>query len=350
MNADFTSALFLGLRHPSAAGAGRLTEGKPAALQEPAGASAAAAAVASAQGAAAAVVARTSLHALVDVLTTAAPAGALVVVDEHSYPISFWAAAVAAQGGAAMTTFGHHDADHVRRLLHGRRRRGAAVVLTDGWCGGCSRPAPLRSLAAVAAEAGATLVVDDSLAAGVLGADPEPWRPLGSGGQGTPAWSGLPPDQLVSVASTAKAFGAPLAVVTGPATAVAMVRRGPSRLHASPPTRADVAALTEALADPTLPQRRRRLARLIGRVRDFAGEQGLAAAGLPFPAVQLPMPLARADDLRRRMLVDGVSTLVIRSGCAGTAALGVLVRADHSDVAVNLLLQALGRQLHRGAA
>ena len=45
----------------------------------------------------------------------------------------------------------------------------ASSLVTDGVCGSCLRPAPLRALAELARRRGGKLVVNDALAAGVLG-------------------------------------------------------------------------------------------------------------------------------------------------------------------------------------
>ncbi|MFP5416151.1 MAG: hypothetical protein ACLGHZ_04625, partial [Actinomycetes bacterium] len=90
MSPDFTSARFLGFAAP-AGPAASASLGKPAALAEPPGADRLAALVARVQGAGAGLVARSTLHALGDVLAVA-DADAAVLLDAHCYPITRWAA------------------------------------------------------------------------------------------------------------------------------------------------------------------------------------------------------------------------------------------------------------------
>ena len=342
MTTDFTSGLFLGLTHAGECGPGPLTTGTPAALREVAGSRLPAREIALAHGAERGLLARSSLHALIDVLLTVTEGGGQVLVDEHAYPISHWATAVARARGATVQTFRHHDARDARRLAS---RSGSTVVLTDGWCGGCLRPAPLGGLLAVARGAGGVLVVDDSLAAGVLGRRTTTNRLFGVGGAGTPAWLGVADAELVWVASTAKGLGAPLAVVTGPARVLDRVAaEGPARTHASPPTRCDVAALRSAWRDPTLEARRRRLAGTVLRVRDGLGTLGLRPVGLPVPVVAVDAGgLGSVVALHRRLRVQGVETLVVRAACRGRAQLTICLRADHTGRDVDALLTGVGR-------
>jgi 8-amino-7-oxononanoate synthase len=334
---DFTSSLFLGLRHPSAGlpSWASLTTGAPAALGEAPGALAVGRAVARSQGAGAGVVSRSTLHALTDVMGALVRPGDVVAVDEAAYPIAAWATRLAATEGVAVCSYPHH---RPRRLAVPAGRR--LVLVTDGWCPGCNRPAPLAELRRLAARGGGLLVVDDSLAHGVLGA-----RGVGGpagklfgdpfgDGSGSLRWSGVGHGGVVWVASMAKAYGAPLAVATGDrATIGRLARYGGNRVHSSPPSAADLAAAAVALGAPD--GHRARRARLHARVTQLRGRlraAGLLVNGLPFPLVSVWLPdagLARA--WWARLAGRGVQTVVQRPRCRGGALLSLLVRADHAE-------------------
>lgn len=341
MSADFTSALFLALRHPSTALAPwrRLTAGQPAAAR-PVVSSTAENRYARLVGASAAVSSRSALHALIDVLSVLVPPGGNVLVDEHAYPIGFWAAATVSLKGGQVITYRHHQAEHARSLC---RRGRVSVVLTDGWCGSCNRPAPLSDLDQIASGHGARLVVDDSLAVGVLG--PRSHAGFGCGGAGTAGWLGHPSRRLVTVSSLAKAFGAPLAMISGPAKVVTAVRHnGPARMHGSGPTAADAAALAVAMSLPAalLQRRRDALWRNTMWVRCAVSQHGAVPIGLPFPVVLvdgLTDPLLAARSLRH----SGVGSLVVRRRCqpAAPSALALLVRSDHRPADLAALNTAL---------
>ena len=341
--ADFTSAHFLGLEPTGAPAA--LTSGRPAAVEEPPAARSLGRRLAACQGAGAGVLARTSLHGLLDVLATRPP-GATVLLDEAVYPIGRWAAG-ATVGSGDLLEFRHHDAEHAARRA---QRRGPVVVVSDGTCGACLRPAPLAELAAVTARHGGELVVDDTLAAGVLGRREQRAPVLGAGGGGTAAWLGVPLTGLVTVSSLAKGLSAPLAVVTGPTPRVSQVQRdGPTRVHAGPPTTADLAALACALRHPTLDAVRSRLAANLVRVRDVMQALGLRPLGIPFPVLSTEGGSRDPLQLHRELAASGVRTLATTGRCTGRPTLSLCIRADHTTADLSRLEHALRRAVRRAA-
>jgi 8-amino-7-oxononanoate synthase len=320
---DLTSSLFLGRTHPSCSlpGWSALTTGRPAVLGESPVADELARHVAAAQGAASGIVARSTLHALVDLVEVLLRPGDVLALDERVYPLTRWAADLAAGRGVHVTSYPHHRPGPVAA------GRGRVWWATDGWCPGCNRPAPLKRLAALASATGAGVVVDDTLAFGVLGR-----RGLTAfgDGTGTPRWCGVPHDTLVWLASLAKAHGAPLTLLTGPADVVMAVRRhGGSRAHASPPTSADLAAAHRSVLDQAgNASRRAVLAGHVHRMRRQLRRAGTAPVGLPFPLVAVPAPDGAARYCHRAAAAAGVRTLPLAPRCGGPAALGVLLRAD----------------------
>ena len=333
---DFTSAHFLGLR-PSGTSAA-LTSGRPAAVEDREAGRPLARSLAGRLGAEDGVLARTSLHGLIDVLATRSP-GAMVLMDEAIYPIGLWAvgAVTARTSGVEVTTFRHHDARDALR----RASRGRVVVVTDGLCGSCLRPAPLGELAEVARRHDGELVVDDTLAAGVLGARDRTAPVLGSGGGGIAAWLGTRPGH-VTVASLAKGLSAPLAVVAGPASRIERVRRdGPTRVHAGPPTAADVTALRGALGDDTLDARRSRLARLVALARRTLDDLDLHPIGVPFPVLATEGGRHDPLEIHRALAASGIRSLATTGRCTGRPTLTLCLRADHGERELERLDRAL---------
>jgi 8-amino-7-oxononanoate synthase len=334
---DFTSSSFLGLRHDSGSLPpwASLTTGAPAVLHEPVAANRVGATVAATQGAAAGVVGRSALHALMDVMGMFPQRGDLVAFDAAVYPLSEWAALRAAANGAVVRRYQHHCADAVP-AEPGRR----LFLVTDGWCPGCNRPAPLARLRRLAAETGGALVIDDSVAFGVLGRR-RPGEAFGDGA-GTPAWCGLSHSGIVWVASLAKACAAPLAVTTGSRAAVRrLAAEGGNRVHSSPPSAADLAAATTALGD--VHARRARLDKQVRRLRDRLCETGLAVNGLPFPVVSVRLPSSAARRCWSRLHDDGIHTVLQQSRCRGGVLLSLLVRADHTAADIDRVAEALRR-------
>lgn len=344
---DFTSSSFLGLRHGSRTLPpwGSLTTGLPAVLQQAGDSERIGAEVAAMQGAEAGVVGRSALHALMDVMGMLPERGDTVAVDTAAYPLAWWAALRAAANGAVVRRYPHHRPDPAVLETSGR-----LFLLTDGWCAGCNRPAPLRALRRYARERGGVLVVDDSLAFGVLG-HRSPRDAFGDGA-GTPSWLGVH-EGLVWVASMAKAYGAPLAVTTGDRRTIdRLARSGGNRVHSSPPSAADLAAATSALGDVDgVGSRRARLLGLVLHLRSRLRDLGLRDPSPPFPVVGIGLPSLEARRWWSRLRASGIQAVVQQSRCRGEFRLTVVVRADHSYADLERLAGALETlAVRRGAA
>ena len=334
MTADFTSSLYLGMHHPSRSLVAwdRLTTGVPAALGEPPEARRVAGELARLQGVECAVLARSTLHAFVDCFTVLRP-WAAVLADAAAYPIARWA--VRAAGRCVSATFAHHDPDDLARRL-----RAPALVVCDGYCPGCGRVAPLDAYLALVRRRGGLLLVDDTQALGVLGAH-RGTHPYGTGGGGSPAWTGARGPGLVVVASLAKGFGVPVAVVSGERSAIGrVVAGGPSREHTSPPSRADLSAARHALR--TNHERRRyRLLALVRRLRHGAG---VPLTGGDFPVQSLPpAPAPVAAGIADALARQGVRAVVQRPLCRPeVTTVTLLVTAGHTTGDVDRAAVAIG--------
>jgi 8-amino-7-oxononanoate synthase len=355
--ADFTNALYLGMRHASASLPGweALTLGRPAVLAEPHGALDTAAALAQLQGMAAATLLPSTLHLFWDLLRQLARQSRVaLLLDAGAYPILHWAAEGAAAVGAQVRRFAHHDAAALAQLAEQALRAGLRpVILCDGFCTGCNRAAPLPAYARIAALSGGTLVLDDTQALGVLGHTPSSACPYGHGGGGSLRWHGLSGAHVMVGASLAKGFGAPLAALSGDAPLIErFAQDSQTRLHCSPPSIASVQAAQAALMAnaPSGARWRARLLHLVQRLRTAVMRAGLDAVGtLPFPVqsfVSRHAPGAAAfAQLLQRLRAGGVQALLTR-GCQGLAPrLTFIVTARHSaaqiDRAAALLAGAL---------
>ena len=333
--ADFTSALFLGQHHPSAGFRPwtDFTTGVPAALRELPEAGLLAASVSTRQQAEAGLVARSALHGLMDVLQALPRPGDLVLVDEGAYPLAQWACRAAEARGVRVVTYPHFRPPAVVR-------HSTTWVVTDGWCQGCSRPAPLGALQALVGKTG-RVIVDDSLAFGVLGRRSA--ESTFGDGTGTARWLGLEHGNLLWLGSLAKAYGTPVTVITGDVGTIGrLTRHGGNRLHSSPPSAADLGAGLSALRNPRLPRLRARLYRLTHWLRQAFRDLGLPPLGLPFPIVGTPVnSLQLARRWRSGLAERGVQTLVQLPRCRPGALLSAVVRADHTQADLDGLVRAL---------
>jgi 8-amino-7-oxononanoate synthase len=339
---DFTSALFLDWRHESAdlGGWSSLTTGRPAALGESPAAIALGRRIAGAQGAAAGVVHRSALHALIDILSLSARPGSVVFLDREAYPLARTAATGVA-GTVPVGTFGHHDGVDLAAAVD--RLGGRPVIVTDGWCTSCNRPAPLPELERIARDHGGLLVVDDTQGAGILGSRSVRHPPFGCGGGGTFRWLGAAPGDAIQVVSLAKAYGAPLAVTTGPERVVGRLAAYGTRSTSSPPSAADLAAASRATADERGNDLRRDLlARLVLRLRRGMRQLGLAVVGLAFPVVTVALSRREsAAALHGRLVRAGVHALLLHAPCLRQPAIAFAVTAGHVDADIDEALAAL---------
>ena len=333
---DFTSALYLDMRHPAAALEpwAALTLGKPAALAQPPGAAGLARELADLLGCEAALVLPSTLHLYWDLFAMLAQDAVVLLIDGSAYPIARWGAQQVVARGAPVQVFRHGDAAGLARLARRWRAEGRRpLIVADGYSPGKEQPPPLSAYAEIAARGGGWLVLDDTQPVGLLGRH----------GGGSVPLHGLdlaarPRAMPVLVgASLAKAFGAPLAVLAGSAAMLERFEaRSLARVHASPPSVAAIAAARRALRINAACGDALRLA-LWRHVRQFRA--GLAAAGIACRGGSFPVqvvPLAAGMDgaaLQSALKAEGV--LALLQGQRGAAGLTFLLRAEHSadDVA-----------------
>ena len=351
---DFTSVLYLGIRHPwEAIGPwAQLTTGVPLALATPGPARRLAGELARLVACERATLAPSTLHAFWDLFGMPSMRAAWIHVDAGAYPIARWGVERAAAHGTPARSFAHHDAGALASALAAAAGSGRRpVVVADGVCPGCGVPLPLRSYLDLVQRAGGCLVVDDTQALGILGAGAGPGDPFGRGGGGSLRFHGLGGGTgVVLVSSLAKGLGVPLAVVAGDRAMVAAYEEASeTRTHTSPPSFAHLHAAVHALAVNRADgdRLRERLAALVGRFRRRLARGGLRPRGLPFPIQALPVlpePTARA--LHRRLLRFGVRAVLQRSCRSHGASLSFAITARHGprdvDRAADILLHVAG--------
>jgi 8-amino-7-oxononanoate synthase len=348
---DFSSSLYLGLHHPrrSLVPWDRLTTGVPAALREPQQARRVAGALARLQGCERAVLARSTLHAFVDCFAALGDPAHPVLIDAGAYPIARWGAAAT---GRATSSFAHHDPADLRRRL--RSGDGRPLVVTDGFCPGCGAVAPLGAYLELVDEHRGVLLVDDTQALGILGRrDGLPAEPYGVGGGGSLPWAGVAGRRVLTVASLAKGLGVPLAVVAGGRELVGRVTGGPARVHASPPSAADLHAAQAAVVANrrTGDIRRRRLASLVEHLRRGLAGRGVLVGGGAFPIQSLPvMTPSTAAAVASELAARGVRGVLLRPRCQPGATVTLIVTARHTPGAIDRAVAGVAGALRAAGA
>lgn len=345
---DFTSALYLGLQHPSVSLAPweAITLGRPAVLSDPPQAEAVAGELARLQGCEAATLLPSTLHLFWDLFAVLGGKRRAIVCDAGLYPIARWGVERAACAGTQVENFPHHSVTALQRILDRlARTRVTPIVVTDGYCPSCGRPAPIRVYADLVARAGGTLVIDDTQALGVLGEAPTKTHPYGIGGGGSLRWHQAFGPHVVVGSSLAKGFGAPLAALSGSRELIErFVDRSETRLHCSPPSVAAIHAARRALhinrshGDGL----RRKLLELVLRLRRVLRAAGLVpASSFPFPVQSFcadrPPLLARVF---RWLSSCGVQALITRGCKAVGESVTFLLTARHDPADIDVIAGA----------
>ncbi len=351
---DFTSALYLGMRHGHASLApwSALTTGVPAALAEPVAALATARELAELQGREAAVLVTSTLHAFWDLF------GALghdveLLVDAKLYAVGRAGVERARGRGIPVRVLPHYDEEAVRAAANESARRGRRPVLVcDGVCVECGRVAPLRHVTRLLEALGGRAILDDTQGLGIVGAAPSARRWFGCGGGGALKHQGVARSDAIVVTSLAKAFGVPVAAVSGRRTTIRRyVARSEVRVHSSPPSLAHVAAAARALrVNRDLGDRLRgRLLANTLRFRRCAAGVGVALTATLFAVQTVEGPID-AVALHRALRRNGVATVLRVAGDPSTPRVSFVVTASHTPAQIDAAVRrlALALDLSRG--
>jgi len=351
---DFTSALYLGLAHPSHALRpwASLTTGRPAALAAARSEGPVARKLADLQGCERAVLGASTLHLFWDLFGLLGRRGVSIYLDSGVYPIARWGAERGAGRGASLHPFAHHDPGTLRRLVRRHERPGfRPVVVADGFCPGCGRTAPVEEYLEALRPLGGRLILDDTQALGILGVKPSSVMPYGRGGGGTLRRLGIPAPDVLLISSLAKGFGAPLAVLAGDAATVREFEANSmTRMHCSPPSTAAIHAAERALARNEWcgDFLRRRLACLVRRFRAGLGNVGMASRGGCFPVQTLNIR-RDARRLHASLLRQGIGAVLRQLEAGWSGRISFLITARHTPDDIDAAVEVLARLLGSGA-
>ena len=329
---DFTSALYLGLRHAHGELAAwrALTLGKPAALEASTANRQLARQLAVLTGQESAVLAPSTLHLFWDIFGHLRKQDrATFYADDGLYPIARW-------GLERVETkfFPHHDPLALRKLL--ARRPGRPIVVTDGFCPACGRMAPLDEYATIVRRLGGRLLIDDTQALGVLGPQ----------GGGSCRIHGLTGEDIMQISSLAKGFGAPLAVLGGGRGMVARFNEeSMTQVHCSPPSEAAVAAGLRAVAvnADVGDALRRQLGQSIRLFRRMGRMKGIRVSGGLFP-VQTVLD-EEAEALHRRLQRRNIQTVLHRPKDGAAPCVSFLITAAHRQREIQEAAAALAEEV-----
>ncbi len=316
---DFSSSLYLDMRHGSGeiGGWATLGAGFPAAFAEAPAAVRIARQIAALQGFEDGVLAPSTLHLFWDWFGGLHPSLYCIFADEQVYRVAGSGLERAIGKGVQAFRFRHHAPGDLAYELKRRLRPGLKpIVVTDGWCPFCGRLAPIEKYLNLVDAYEGLLVLDDTQALGILGANPSPGMPFGYGGGGLIRHLDLHSPRVMVIASLAKAFGVPLAVISGTSEQMSAFReRSETRVFGSPPSAAALSAAKNALAvnSESGGQRRAMLLHLVRLFRERMADQGIQLRGGFFP-VQSIAGLSKEQVwlLHRDLLRRGIRTVPVK--------------------------------------
>jgi 8-amino-7-oxononanoate synthase len=345
---DFTSALYLGLRHPSHALRPwtQLTTGWPVALESTTGVEDVERKLASLVGCERVLLAPSTLHAFWDLLGVLSQTPVAIYLDAGSYPIARWGVERAALRGARVRRFPAHDTAALRALLQRDAVLGLRpIVVADGLCPGSGRVVPVAGYLEAVRHFDGYLVMDDTQALGILGEGATPAIPYGLGGGGTLRRSGSECTHAIVVNSLAKGFGVPVAMLGSSAGVIRRFEQfSETRTHCSPPSAAVVNAAAHALAVNAAQgdALRQRLHRLVRRFRNGLRDAGLHTTGGEFPVQILRPPsglsVVALDAWLHR---HGVRAVLHRARGKSEARLSFLISTRHTGQMIDELVDVL---------
>jgi 8-amino-7-oxononanoate synthase len=288
-------------------------------------------------GCPAATLAPSTLHHFWDLFGQLAEDPVAIYLDSEAYPIVRWGVERAVCRGVPVHTFRHHDVNALRaRLKREARKARRPIVVTDGFCTHCGAGAPLGAYLDAVQEFGGMLVLDDTQALGVLGKAPTNSFPYGRRGGGSLRWQAVADPSIISIASLAKGFGVPVAVLAASkATVRGLEARSGTRVYSSPPAIPILLAAEHALdVNHTLGDSLRfRLERRVSRFREGLANAGLAAIGGLFPVQSLArIPGLDVTALHTRLRQLGVHTLLQGDNAGERITFAITARHSAEDI------------------
>lgn len=276
-------------------------------------------------------------------------------MDSNVYPVVRWGIERAKAHGARVQKFPHHDPLTLKAMLKKQTPILKPVIVTDGFCPACGKPASLKAFHEIIREYKGCFVVDDTQAFGILGERDDNYLPYGRGGGGTLRWEGIMSKDVIVVNSLAKGFGVPVTILAGSHAFIENYKdKSKTRIHCSPPSVAVTRAAEQALKlnrgyGDNL---RLHLARLVRYFKKRIKVIGLNTIGGLFPVQTLIVDhRINVIHLYDSLIQSGIRPVLHRNRKTGNAMISFLLRADHNfydiDKVIDVLSNAISIQLNQ---
>lgn len=340
---DFTSALYLGLQHQSNSLPPwqSLTTGVPAALYEPHQNHQLAMHIAQMQGIGAGVVAPSTLHVYMDLFHLLSSLNVALFIDEKIYPVSLYGIQQLLIKNIPVHYFSHQNAPHLSYLIskHAYTKK-LPIVLTDGWCPQCGKPAPVKDYQQLIKLYGGQLIIDDTQAFGILGKRISEGF-YGTGGGGILQWCNAGADNTITIVSLAKAFGVPMAVISGRKTFLkAFVHNSETRVSSSPVSNAHIAAGLQAVGINQIlgNEKRKQLYHNVCHLKKTLKHAGFYLKGSYFPVQTVAnLQPQKVYSIYKNLIANGIKTVLVNGHLQQGPSIAIIIRADHSTKEIDAL-------------
>jgi len=345
---DCTSSLYLGMKHSSAELKSwqQLTTGIPAALCEHALSKETGKQVAAMQGLEEGINAPSTLHLYWDLFGWLSKQPVAVFADEQIYPVSKYGIEKLQCSNTPVFTYKHLHAAHLASQIHTKLPKGKRpVVLCDGWCPLCGKAAPVQEYIKIIQPFQGLIIIDDTQAFGILGAQKTKAMPYGTGGGGILKWLNVHEGNVITVVSLAKAFGVPMAVISGDAAFIsAFEQNSITRVNSSPVSMAHLYAAANAfsISEQEGDERRIRLWSNVSLVKKRLSSAGIKLQGGIFPVQSInTLPAEQTIGLYNKLKAAKIKTVLIKQHHHQQPALCCIVRCDHTEQEMEKLCSSI---------
>ena len=341
---DFTSALYLGMYHASKQLLPwqQLTSGVPSVLNESQGTQKVCHTLAKLQGMETGLLYPSTLHLFTDVFQQLGKHH-VFLIDEYAYPIMRWALKQASIARNNTIFFKHQNAyDLHKKIRLVTKQKLTPVILTDGCSPESGKVAPLNKYHQFIQNTNGLMIIDDTQGLGILGRGANNRFPVGKDGGGSIATFDIDSMQIIIGSSLAKAFGVPIAALSGSKQFIKHIeKRSAIRMHCSPVSNVDLHACWNALQLNRREGLKKRMD-LVRNIRFFQKSMiglGLQTNGGFLPTQSLVFNTEKAALHVYKTLKSKNIHALITKGNDDKTGLRFLFRADHQKREIIRLIQ-----------
>jgi 8-amino-7-oxononanoate synthase len=272
-----------------------------------------------------------------------------IFADQKVHMVVWEACRLARDHGAQLHRFRHQDLNDLERLLAANRDVFPKLIAVDGVYSISTELAPVRELQQLAAKYGAWLYVDDAHGFGILGREPGPENPYGTGGGGIVSHFGGEYGRTFYVSSFNKAFCTQTAFATIPVEYTESLATRSLQYIFSSPVSPFILGTVEAAMQINREEGEARRARLRQLVTRFV--DGLSSLGLRFRNEKLqPVVFVEVGTLEQmKKVVPWITTQGLVAGIRAyplvpenECGLRFALTALHTEAQVDFALSVLG--------